>query len=348
MVLMVQVRISETYDLSTKVNKMGLVGIHTPTGNLIDRLWPGLVLQHKKFRIAKCDVAMACASMLPADPLQIGVEAGSIAPQDMFNPILYKAVSNDSMSNILGVIANLGQNYTGELGLSEGSINSFNDLEFHGAGSGGAALSQSDIYYGLLSDTSGWRKAMPQAGLTMRNLVPLVYEELNVYGNSDVSDDDNSYQVPGVAYEQGQPPDAKDGTINAIVNHRFRGRSVRMPWISTTYYSETGSGIVPGASPLPTAFVSSNTGKIPPVYVACLVLPPAVLNVLYYRLKITWTIEFADLRSMADISSWNNLAGIGLLGYGTDYTSQSASMTSLTSMVDANGADVKKVMEGST
>ena len=45
---MVTVRISETYDLSTKVGKMGIVGIHTPTGSLIDKLWPGLVLQYKR------------------------------------------------------------------------------------------------------------------------------------------------------------------------------------------------------------------------------------------------------------------------------------------------------------
>ena len=65
---MVQVRISETYDLSTKVGKMGIVGIHTPTGGLIDKMWSGLVLQTDRFRFVKCDVAMACASMLPADP----------------------------------------------------------------------------------------------------------------------------------------------------------------------------------------------------------------------------------------------------------------------------------------
>ncbi|ADB24814.1 ORF9 [Chimpanzee stool associated circular ssDNA virus] len=87
------VKVSETYDLSTQTDKMGFVGIHTPEGKLVYNMWSGLFKNFRKFRYASCDVTMACASMLPADPLQIGVEAGDIAPQDMFNPILYKAVS---------------------------------------------------------------------------------------------------------------------------------------------------------------------------------------------------------------------------------------------------------------
>ena len=156
---MVQVRISETYDLSTKLNKMGIVGIHTPRGALIDQMWPGLVLQHKKFRFVKCDVAMACASMLPADPLQIGVEAGAIAPQDMFNPILYKAVSNDSMSQVLQYIVQAQQTGSGTsaTGLLQGSVASVNDPAFKADPEDSVNIDQFGIYYGLLSDTDGWR-----------------------------------------------------------------------------------------------------------------------------------------------------------------------------------------------
>ena len=199
---MVTVRISETYDLSTKVGKMGIVGIHTPTGSLIDKMWPGLVLQYKKMRFAKCDVAMACASMLPADPLQIGVEAGSIAPQDMFNPILYKAVSNDSMSNILGYLmgASYGAN-TAFPNVDKGSIVDINDTNFNsGVSDGPVSYDQFKMYYGLLADADNWRKAMPQAGLTMRDLYPLVYQVIHPFGtnNRGTVPKDNQTQFSGL------------------------------------------------------------------------------------------------------------------------------------------------------
>ena len=177
---MVQVRISETYDLSTKVGKMGIVGIHTPTGGLIDKMWSGLVLQTDRFRFVKCDVAMACASMLPADPLQIGVEAGAIAPQDMFNPILYRAVSNDSMNNFLAFIQNCGASSAIKPILNKGSIVEVNNANFKESDSS-TVVDQFEMYYGLLA-SDGWRKAMPQSGLTMNGLYPLVYQVVNQYG----------------------------------------------------------------------------------------------------------------------------------------------------------------------
>ena len=122
------VKVSETYDLSTQTDKMGFVGIHTPEGKLVYNMWSGLFKNFRKFRYASCDVTMACASMLPADPLQIGVEAGDIAPQDMFNPILYKAVSNDSMSTLLNRL------YVGKAAstsaIAKNSVVAQNDEEF--------------------------------------------------------------------------------------------------------------------------------------------------------------------------------------------------------------------------
>ena len=91
-----QVRISETYDLSTQVGKMGLIAVHTHSFHAISGAWGGLAKNHKFMRLVNCDITMACASMLPADPLQIGTEAGDIAPQDMFNPILFKGGSSRS------------------------------------------------------------------------------------------------------------------------------------------------------------------------------------------------------------------------------------------------------------
>lgn len=55
------VTIRETYDLSTKANKMTLIGIHTPTSNIIQRLYPGFCEQYKMVRILHQNVRLACA-----------------------------------------------------------------------------------------------------------------------------------------------------------------------------------------------------------------------------------------------------------------------------------------------
>ena len=356
---MVTVRISETYDLSTKVGKLGIVGIHTPTGSLIDKMWPGLVLQYKKMRFAKCDVAMACASMLPADPLQIGVEAGSIAPQDMFNPILYKAVSNDSMSNILAYLMGAAAEPALDFpNVDKGSIVDINESDFSDSGTNPTVhYDQFKMYYGLLADADNWRKAMPQSGLTMSNLYPLVYQVIHPYGmnNRGTSPLENDWQG-GV----GKPSQFIEGSRVAVpTEHKdvdsyapyssdtwnLRGPAMRMPAFDTKYFSHTVTkNIVPSGNG---ANVSSGTGAIPPAYVGLIVLPPAKLNQLYYRLKVTWSIEFTGLHSMADIGAWDTVEAIGGLAFGTDYEDQSAKMTANTAMVDTSGADIQKIMEGS-
>ncbi|QIR82276.1 capsid protein [Chicken smacovirus mg7_57] len=355
---MVMVKVSETYDLSTKVNKLGLVGIHTPTGSLLARLWGGLALHYKKFRFVKCDVAMACASMLPADPLQVGVEAGDIAPQDLFNPILYRAVSNDSMNNLLAYI----QSYRGgtaDAAVDKNSVIDINDTNFtQEVGTEQLPVDQFGMYYSLLADSDSWKKAMPQSGLVMRGLYPLVYSVVSQYGaNNAVANaltqvgqkfvlDDPSHVIPA--------PDADYKFEQGIVNNMFRGPAMRMPAIDTTFFGGSINKLdgvafsVPAELPAdPSVVVGFNALAVPPAYVALIVLPPAKLNQLYYRLKVTWTIEFTGLRSLNDLGDWRFLENTGLTSYGTDYASQSQSMSAKTSMVDADGASVNKIMEGS-
>lgn len=336
---MVFVRVSETYDLSTKVDKMGIVGIHTPNNDLITRQWKGLFMNFGKFRLVSCDVTMACASILPADPLQVGLEAGSIAPQDMFNPILYKAVSNDSMNTFLQFL--YGQDLAAQEGvvaLDKGSIIDVHDTDFYLNQSNGtlAPIDQFKMYYGILSNSEGWKKAMPQAGLQMNGLYPLVFENLSNVGYTGSPTDDKGY-VPGRN---------SNGSFGQLVNYAqyIRGNAKRMPSVPTTYFvgnssdSDFDNGVVHSMDP----------SKLPPCYVGLIILPPAKLNQLYYRLKVTWTVEFSDLRATSDIRSWNGMAYIGEVSYGTDYAVQSTKMSATTSMVDTDGAEIQKVMEGTS
>lgn len=355
---MVFVRVSETYDLSTKVGKMGFVGIHTPHSRLPLRMWRGLFMQYRKVRYSSCDVALACASMLPADPLQIGVEAGAIAPQDMFNPILYKAVSNDSMNNIQKWLQGQASKTATSPNFELGSVVDVNDVAL-----GGDTVSQEQIYYALLSNSDGWRKAMPQAGLAMNNLRPLVYQVVDNYG---IQSDSDSSSIPQSVDEYGDrggtpsilvPPSAGSSSSPvSITPIKLRGRSMPMPAVDTTIFASasdrTSSGglltdLMTAAGNADTPTLTEQVLDIPPAYVGLIVLPPAKLNQLYYRLKVTWTLEFSGLRSLGEIMDWSALANLGSLAYGTDYALQSASMTSLESMVDAEGADLTKIMEGS-
>lgn len=350
---MVFVKVSETYDLSTKVGKIGIVGIHTPRGSLFTRMWGGLIGQHKKFRFASCDVTMACASMLPADPLQIGLEAGAIAPQDMFNPILYKAVSNESMNRLVQFMyAQYKASPLGDSSLMKGSVIDINDVEAFGDTSSPA--DQLAMYYALLADDDGWRKAMPQAGLQMKGLFPLVYQMVSAYGfnyaNTSATEMDNDISKYG---EQVTLPNGSANTAAVYSGSGttpFKGPSMRMPWMPTKILAET-----------PRKFVQTTAdgkeindtmeqvvGDFPPCYVACMVLPPATLNQLYYRLKVTWTIELADLIPLTATMNWNDMASVGAIAYGTDYALQSeaTAKTASLDLVDTTGADATKVMEG--
>jgi hypothetical protein len=366
------VKVSETYDLSTKPDKMGMLGIHTPDGQLIYSMWSGLYHNFSKMRFASCDVAMACASMLPADPLQIGVEAGDIAPQDMFNPILYKAVSNDSMSNLLNRIY-AGAHSLGGTFIAKNSVTADNEPDFHY--SSNQDIDQFAMYYGLLSDTSGWRKAMPQSGLEMRGLIPITWTLLATQGQPSVIGNlgggSNAMLYPKSGEDSGF---TKIGVDSNTLGRYMRGSSRAMPSFDTMVMVSDGTSNNDSSTSITTADSSGTVPKLgnvitgypavpgmganvvvpnlsaPDCFVAAIVLPPAKLNRLYYRLKVTWTIEFSGPRPLTDLTNWFGLANAGVMSYGSDYETQSAVITASgkkEGMVDTGDVDITKIMEGS-
>lgn len=356
-------RVSETYDLSTQVNKMGLLAIHTPDLKLFARHWGGAMMNHKKFRFVKCDVAMACASMLPADPLQIGVEAGDLAPQDMFNPILYKAVSNDSYNSLLNYLQvkyNLLVNNSQENNHAKNSVVADNNTEFKDGLD--KVVDQWNMYYGLLSNTAGWKKAMPQAGLTMRGLFPIVYSLVSNLGNAQgiysTNNDNSTAELSAVSMMAKEELIGRTGSAaGATTGATFRGPSMRMPSLPTKALFDdtnvTGSVVLRYSDPVYPNGTDVNNNilplgipYIPPCYVGVIVLPPAKLNKLYYRLKVTWTIELIEPESITEFTNWTGLAIVGAQSYGTDYVAQSKATPSKTAMVDTGGAEIQKIMEG--
>lgn len=331
------VTLSETYDLSTKVGKMALVGIHTPRSDIITRTWPGLLMQFKYIRPVSCNVRMACASMLPADPLQIGVEAGKIAPTDMFNPILYTAVSNDAMSTLEGRLHILQDNTATVKGPS---INSDN--------SGFTSMDNEKVYYTLLSDKHGWRHAMPQQGLMMSNLKPLVYSVLAVNGQPRgyALDDASNKPADVVQYPTGASnPDTHADVLspNKYVG-RFRGSPQPMPRIPTTTFS--GHRTFAGFDDVVNNQTTPGLNAVDPIYVAMIVMPPAKLTTMYYRLVVNWLIEFSGLRSQNEICGFEALQDFSETYYHSDYNFQSKSMTVKAGLADTKDADLDLVMQG--
>lgn len=341
---MVFVTVSETYDLSTKIGKMSLIGIHTPSKNIIQKTYPGLCMNSKYCRIVKQDVEMACASMLPADPQQIGVEDGMIAPQDMFNPILFKAVSNESMSTLEYRLHGLGFNDS-DNSIHGESVDKTDNVV-------GNTTDDFGVYYALLSNRDGFRTANPQAGLHMSGLVPLVFEKYYASGNNHSLD---QVKEEALAFYK----DSGNVGITRFNNlGSMRGRPHPMPRFNTTYITGTGNAANDGV-------VANGMGKgdgellgrplntqvempdILPVYTAAIVMPPCKLNQLYYRMVVRTTLEFTEIRPIQEITSFEQMATqYAPLVYQSDYDTQSTAMTTKLGMVDTAGAGIEKIMEG--
>lgn len=336
---MVTVRVTQTYDLSTAVNKMGILGIHTPPENLIRRLYGGFLLNYNKFKLDKCDLACACASVQPADPLQVGVQAGDIAPQDLFNPILYRACTNDSFNTIINRVYAYS---TGQTVQNNSIVTSGNQ----GSDAFPNLANQTDVYYSLLAE-DGWRKAMPQTGFSMTNIRPLVYNVLSQYG-----------QTRPIAVTTGSNI-ASVGTANAVTGELdvaslqtfIRGNAQPMPALPTGYAVNTPQST--GASDFGTATRPSEA-LIPPTWCGVIVMPPAALHILYFRISISWTISFFDPISTTEKFALTQLNNTGAMTHIAEYTigsskesyeSSEEMMETTEDVIDSIGVStLKKVM----
>lgn len=321
---MVTVKVTETYDMKTSVNKMGILGVHTPDVTLVRRLYPGLLKSHKYIRFLKCDVVGACASVLPADPLQVGVSAGDVAPEDMFNPILYKAVTNESFDTLVSRVMRASTDVTGtsSLALQDTTM----DADFK-------------LYYGLLAENGEFRKSMPQTGFKISNLVPICHTLISNYGqlapidNIEVETDGGTAIVPDTT-----SVNLANGSWSAVEQDykpavTFRGRPVKMPRIPIHYGVEAWDAI-----PNP---------DLVKTMVAVLIVPPARLHEFYYRVRITWYIRFEEICSTLVSGDANVYLGVGSTSHGKNfsYSSSKEHLDNSNSSVDSNNVEIEKIME---
>lgn len=330
---MVNVTISETFDLRTKVGKMTLIGIHTPSKTLIQKTYPGLVMNSRFCRIKSIDVVLSAVSQLAVSPDQVGTDVAQIAPEDMLNPILYTAVSNDSMTALQARLYGLN-----------GSDDEVGDMVMYSPNHVTDSADEFNIYYALLQNRAGFKIAHPQAGLSMKGLRPLVYDRYYNFGiNTTLASPDT---VPDYAGE------------NLILQSRavqsMRGRAHPMPRFNTTYITSAPSSSGVSANIIQPNGVGDGEPKnaqatmpeILPVYCGMIVMPPSRRTLMYYRMRVTCHLEFTDIRPIQDIANFYGLDQYGQAVYHSDYAEQSSKMSATTDLVDAENADIEKIMEG--
>lgn len=341
------VTVRETYDLHTTKNKMSVIAIHTPKPEIIKRNYPGLLMQCKAYRPVSADVRVACASVLPLDPKGVGLTENDVAPEDVFNPLLYKAMSNFGMSQLEARInylvhsrGNLGPDVSGPSADVDVNTVTNESNEF-------------DIYYGLLSETHNWKHAHPQSGLSMSKLKPVVWEILHNVG-------DNCSNTGGNPYDDHFGALAQDSTIRYGDVRSIRGGPRKMPFINCTAYTlnKEGTDYVNYAQAgfTGTDYPVTNCEQDVPylnVVVGAIIVPPSRLHEFYYRMVIEWTLEFSAIRPVGEITDWNALGAIGRLTHlqNYDYSATKKVVTgddetildNDSCMVSAN-VDIEKVM----
>lgn len=336
---MVFVKVREVYDLKTVKNKMSVIAIHTPRSDIIKANFPGLLMQCKGYRPYSVDVKCACASVMPLDPLGVTNDptaTDAVAPEDLFNPILYKAITNVGMSQLEArIVAIAGETQ------NEGSSDVYGNSATVDVDSVTNVADEFNIYYGLLSNSHGWKTASPQAGFAMTGLRPLVYEMLYSVGD----------MTSNLGTQYAFPSASGGGAANNAFS--IRGGAKPLPMMNCTAYST--SSVASGFNLSNGSALTNHETDIPAPICVCgvCIIPPSKLHELFYRLVVEWTLEFTAVRPLSEVTDFASLGVIGTVSHHTNFSygetkqaltgTDETMLSSDTSMVSAN-VDLKKVM----
>lgn len=351
---MVVVSISETYDLRTVVDKMTLIGIHTPKRELIQKMYPGLAMNYRYFRILSEDVVLSTAQQLPLSVQDVGLAQDQVRPQDVMNPILYKACSNDSWSTLEARLQGLYYQTDNTSGLPANAIDG--QMAFAENDGVTGLADEKAVYYSILSNRDGWKVAPVQSGLEMRGLRPLVFEKLYNFGEN------NAYGRYNNDYGTGIIEDINgDLALRNIEVRSMRGNAKPMPRMNTTLltgvdpHGESASytrGSNYQSNGMADGHPVNTQIQMPeplPVMLGCIILPPvsATTGIIYYRMVTRCYIEFSEPRPMTEITSFADMnSWVSSVVYHSDYLEQSKKMDDTTDMVDVKNATIEKIMEG--
>lgn len=311
----------EIYDLSTRAGTLSIVGIHTPQGLRPYSMLEGFFRQYKKFKYNGITrMVLQPAAQLPADPLQVSLEAGeTLDPRDLLNPILYHGARGDSINAALNVIYKRSGFTFSTDSTDTIDLSMFTDVD--GQVNTNAYVNQ--MYYSALSDPS-FRKFGVQQVIDLGPFVPLVNRV-----NASMYFGPQRY-----AYDRGAVvPDASQGKPGVVP-----GSSAGQVWDGTI--PTTGSETIPtemtwqqfftnGTAELgwmPTrdinAYDPDNVNSreeyvvLPKLYMGVLIFPPSYNQRLYFRCVITHSFSFSDFGTFqpyelstgsGNTAYWNNM-----------------------------------------
>lgn len=303
---------TETYDLNTAVGELSLLAIHTPQAGALLRMFHGFFEQYKKYKINGCNIRMVCASQQALTPDLVGLTEGSVDPRDVLNPILFKACTGESINLLVDQIYNNGQTLAQSLGSN--SIDQHVD----------SRQVASNVYYQLLADDT-WRKEHPQNGLSIFGLRPMVHRIVTtqpfkwtgVKANHNAAGTSGT-ESPILGFTQ-QPTDTSGvkgfgapsggNTANSMISFNpnvfVSNGLTEMPWLDTSVIrngtvgtAEDETSITPSQAPM-----NRIINSVPRVYMGCIILPPALLQRLFFRMQVSWSISFKDWRPSQDVGT---------------------------------------------
>lgn len=290
---------TETYDLNTAIGELSMLGIHTPQAPTLLRNFKGFFMQYKKYKILGCDIRMVCASRQELDPIDVGLEAGKVDPRDVLNPILFKACTNEAMNALLDQILSYGLASNGD------AVSAVNSSVYEKKLNTQSAL---DAYYQLLADDT-YRQYHPQSGVDINHLVPMVHK---IVTTQQIKTGEQS--VNGTAYMQDNQAYAWSNSTDATRPVTFMSNGITpLPWFDTAVDTNSTWTTVAGS----TSSVERGIkviNYIPRCYMGCIVLPPAILQSLYFRMKIKWYIQFAEFRPAWEIGPVEAIKDNGTTG----------------------------------
>lgn len=289
---------TETYDLNTAIGELSMLAVHTPQAPSLKRMFHGFFENYKKYRINSCSIRMVCASQQALTPDLVGLDAGQVDPRDVLNPILFKACTGESINLLLDQIYNAADSEL--VSADNGSIG-------HHATSRASAIT---MYYQMLSDDT-WRKEHPQRGLVVTGLKPMVHRVVTTqpfkWNGAARANTINGIASAPLAVGATAPESTSalggfGGPSGAFVGDAtnptvFVSNGLAdMPWLETAIVRNVSvTGDEPGDEPI-SVKAKLMINDVPRVYCGAIVLPPAILQRLFFRLQISWSVSFKDWR----------------------------------------------------
>lgn len=165
----VKASVTELYDLSTQQGRSTVFEVGTPRTRMVLRHLMGHMLQYQKMRYYGCSVLLQPAARLPADPLQVSLEAGDpgIDPRDLTNPILHRPFRGETDAFNIKTRVEASEVFGGTVGdANAGGLVGWAENTELGIDDNFSA------YYLALMDRA-WRKSAIQSPLKV-NCIPLV------------------------------------------------------------------------------------------------------------------------------------------------------------------------------